>query len=116
MKKSLKKANSNNNLQNQYQSKNNNQVKKSISKEAPPAETDPNGKLGEAADSENNKTLPDQPVYAQGWIKYLHYDDATKANKKMFWKNTSYQQEQNMPDKSPSQSDEVIKILEFRSA
>jgi len=114
LKKSMKKLNSNNNLQNNHQSKNLNKAKDDQTVEtqgaAPPATpVDPNQK---PEDTANNgiPTLPDQPIYAQGWIKYLHYDDAGKHKQKMFWKNTLFEQEQRMAgsdSKTPSQNDEV---------
>lgn len=119
LKKTSKKANSNNNLQNNYQSQNQNKAKNDPTTPAPPqpqpaAPVDPIQKPEEAG-SNGIPTLPDQPIYAQGWIKYLHYDDAGKTKKKMFWKNTLFEQEQRMPqsgDKSAPQSDEVIWIFE----
>lgn len=114
----MKKANSNNNLQSGSQSKNENKAKNEPTTDGQPtaqppaaAPTDPVQKPEETG-SNGVPTLPDQPIYAQGWIKYLHYDDAGKTKKKMFWKNTLFEQEQRMAassaDKSTPKSDEVI--------
>lgn len=58
-------------------------------------------------------TLPDQPTYYQGWIKYLHYSDADKQSQlsKKFWKNTSYQNQLNVPATTPEAADEVFLYL-----
>ncbi len=110
LKKTMKKTNTNNNLQNQHQSNNRNKVKQNqeVKAQAPLPE-EPNANP-EQAGSNAVATLPDQPIYAQGWIKYLHYDDAKKSQKKMFWKNTFYEQEQKIalgPNETPAVSDEV---------
>jgi len=59
--------------------------------------------------NENVSTLPDKAIYTQGWIKYLHYDDAGKFKPKRFWKNTLFEQEQRIKEENSNpSSDEVI--------
>lgn len=110
LKKTMKKTNTNNNLQNQHQSNNKIKVKQNQEVEGQaPLPDDPNAKP-EQAGSNGVATLPDTPIYAQGWIKYLHYDDSKKSEQKMFWKNTFYEQEQKVaqgPNKTPVANDEV---------
>lgn len=61
----------------------------------------------------NVATLPDQPVYAQGWIKYLHYDDAGKQKPKKFWKNTLFEQEQRIKDDNTKPSSDEVNFFYF---
>jgi len=115
LKKSNKKSNTNNNSENLYKTNNQNKAKQDPQLQTnPPAQpTTPQIQTGPGevipAGNSNILTLPDQPIYAQGWIKYLHYDDAGKKKAKKFWKNTLFQQEQRIKDENTApSSDEVI--------
>lgn len=121
LKKSVKKANTNNITQNHSQTSTKKSQTGTIASETPFQETtaitkDINKMFNpDQKDSNDNvSTLPDQPIYAQGWIKYLHYDDAGKFKPKRFWKNTLFEQEQRInEDNSNPSSDEVKKNLLF---
>ena len=108
LKKSSKKSNSNSNSNSQNLHQTTTQTKQNdVSNPANPGSNfylDPN-----QANPQRAPTLPDQPIYAQGWIKYLHYDDAGKQKPKMFWKNTAFETESRDPEaNSDPNADEVI--------
>lgn len=48
----------------------------------------------ESISNNNKRSLPDQPIYYQGWIKYLHFSDINKSKPKAFYKNTRFPIEQ----------------------
>ncbi len=53
--------------------------------------------------------IPDQPIYFNGWVKYLHYGDSENKKPKNFFKNGKYETEMRTPvDKKESKVDEVI--------
>ncbi len=109
LKKSAKKANTNNSSHSQSLSKTNIQKKNSEPTVPAPSADAPPTSSGPSEDTPGNiPTLADQPIYAQGWIKYLHYDDAGKLKPKKFWKNTLFEQENRNTE--PDTPDEVIKI------
>jgi hypothetical protein len=111
LKKTMKKSNANNNFQNQHKYISQNKVRDDLSSSVQaPAPTKPSTDPVLSNNSSEVPTLPDQPIYAEGWIKYLHYNDSRKKDK-MFWKNTFYAEEQRMAkseDISAPKSDEVI--------
>lgn len=131
LKKSNKKANTNTSSQNLYKTNNQNKA----GKEDPQATQTPAPQPQQQVTPQTNTapistpiandvaavvgntsipTLPDQPIYAQGWIKYLHYDDAGKQKPKKFWKNTLFEQEQRIKDDNTApSSDEVNKTFHF---
>ncbi len=134
LKKSSKKSNTNNASQNLFKTNNKNQAKQDPQAQTqtnPPAQTQqqtnsqapstlppaqvsvPIENDGVVVGNTNIPTLPDQPIYAQGWIKYLHYDDAGKQTPKKFWKNTLFEQEQRVKDENtaPSGDEVIIEIL-----
>jgi hypothetical protein len=126
LKKTNKKVNTNNNSQNLYQNTSQNvlsKAKKIQTIQEPNNENQtnenqtnentvplPKPTMKKEDDNRHVSTLSDQPIYAQGWIKYLHYEDKSDQKPKKFWKNTLFETEQRIEDKNTNpKKDEVNK-------
>ena len=74
-----------------------------------------NKRVEENEDKQNKlyqyNKVPNNSVYFEGWIKYLHYTENEKDKPKAFFKNTNFKiQEQNPKNKNLDKNDKVINL------